>query len=55
MSPEELLNRIDEMIEKTGASSPGEIGKVIGPLMKELAGKVDGNEVKKLILQKLGG
>ena len=33
------------VIEQTGASGPGDRGKVMGPLMKELRGKADGAAV----------
>ena len=50
---ETVERTIDEIIRSTGASSPNDLGKVMGRAMKELAGKVDGNEVRRLVLQKL--
>ncbi len=55
LSPEDVTRKVDEAIEKAGATKPADMGKVMGPLMKELAGQVDGNEVKRLVMQRLGG
>ena len=53
MSDEELTAVIKSIIEKTGASSIKDMGKVMGLASKELAGKADGKEiadnVKKLL------
>ena len=49
MGDEELTAVIKAIIEKTGATSIKEMGKVIGFASKELAGKADG----KLISEKV--
>ena len=49
MGDEELTEVIKAIIEKTGATSIKEMGKVIGLASKELAGKADG----KLISEKV--
>ncbi len=49
MGDEELTAVINAIIEKTGAASIKEMGKVIGLASKELAGKADG----KLISEKV--
>ncbi|MEI6139728.1 MAG: GatB/YqeY domain-containing protein [Mariniphaga sp.] len=49
MGDEELTEVIKAIIEKTGATSLKEMGKVIGLASKELAGKADG----KLISEKV--
>jgi uncharacterized protein YqeY len=49
MGDEELTTVIKAIIEKTGATSIKEMGKVIGMASKELAGKADG----KLISEKV--
>lgn len=53
MSDEELTAAVKGIIEKTGASSMKDMGKVMGAATKELAGKADGKEiaekVKKLL------
>ncbi len=45
MSDEELTAAVNEIIEKTGASSMKDMGKVMGVATKELAGKADGKEI----------
>lgn len=42
MNDEELTHAINEIIERTGASSMKDMGKVMGIATKELAGKADG-------------
>merc|ERR1712054_209776 len=46
LSPEEIEAIIDKIIESVGASSPKDMGKVMGPAMKELKGKADGKQVQ---------
>ncbi|MCG6187906.1 GatB/YqeY domain-containing protein [Maribellus maritimus] len=45
MSEEELTFVVKAIIEKTGASSMKDMGKVMGLASKELAGKADGKEI----------
>ncbi|RIH66591.1 GatB/YqeY domain-containing protein [Mariniphaga sediminis] len=45
LSGEELVNVIKAIIEKTGASSMKDMGKVMGLATKELAGKAEGADV----------
>ncbi len=54
MSDEELLNIIKVIIERVGAKSPADMGKVMGAAMKELAGKADGKEISAKVKQLLG-
>lgn len=49
----ELEAIVDELIAKTGASTPRDTGKVMGLLMKDYKGKVDGGQVQKLLKSKL--
>jgi len=55
MSQDELINVIKEIIAQTGATSPADMGKVMGAATKQLAGKADGKmiseTVKKLLIQ----
>ena len=46
---------IDEAISETGASGMGDIGKIMGPVMKKAAGRADGNLVRQIATRKLGG
>lgn len=54
MSEEELVNVIKVIIEKVGAKSAADIGKVMGAATKELAGKADGKEISAKVKQLLG-
>ncbi len=42
-------------IAQTGATSPREMGKVMGLVMKDHKGEADGNVVRKLVLEALQG
>jgi uncharacterized protein YqeY len=55
LSDAEIEAVIDELIAKTGASSPKDMGKVMGPAMKELKGRADGAKVQALVKSKLAG
>jgi uncharacterized protein YqeY len=54
MSEEELLKVIKGIIERVGAKSPADMGKVMGAATKELAGKADGKEISAKVKQLLG-
>lgn len=45
MSQEELENAVTAIIVKVGASSPADMGKVMGVASKELAGKAEGRAI----------
>jgi len=51
MSDEELNKIIESVISETDASEPGDIGKVMGVVMKKAQGQVDGNKVRELVSQ----
>ncbi|WP_457748544.1 GatB/YqeY domain-containing protein [Sulfurimonas sp.] len=53
LSDEELQNEIKAIVEKTGASSMKEIGKVMGIASKELAGRADGKRVSDAVKKAL--
>jgi hypothetical protein len=55
LTPEELARLVDEAVAASGASGPKELGKVMGRLMPQLKGRADGNEVRRLVLERLGG
>ncbi|MBS1261991.1 MAG: putative protein YqeY [Calditrichaeota bacterium] len=55
LSDDELLAAIDEIIADTGASSAKDLGKVMGPLMKRVAGRADGSHARELVMKRLGG
>lgn len=54
MSEEELVKIIKGIIEKVGAKSPADMGKVMGAATKELAGKADGKEISAKVKELLG-
>ena len=54
MSDEELLKILKVIIERVGAKSPADMGKVMGAATKELAGKADGKEISSKVKQLLG-
>src|SRR4030042_2332481 len=45
MSEEELANAVKTIIDREGAKTPADIGKVMSAAMKELAGKADGKKL----------
>lgn len=55
LSDAEVEAVIDGLIAKVGATSAKDMGKVMGPAMKELKGKADGAKVQTLVKAKLGG
>lgn len=54
MSEEELMKTLKSIIERVGAKSPADMGKVMGAATKELAGKADGKEISSKVKQLLG-
>ena len=54
MSEEELIAIIKEIIERIGAKSPSDMGRIMGIATKELAGKADGKEISAKVKQLLG-
>ena len=55
MSDEEIEAVIDDLIAKVGAASAKDMGKVMGPAMKELKGRADGAKVQSMVKAKLAG
>jgi uncharacterized protein YqeY len=55
LAPAELARLVDEAVATTGATGPKELGKVMGRLMPQVKGRADGNEVRRLVLERLGG
>ena len=45
MSEEELTKNLTEIIQQLGASSPSDMGKVMGVATKNMAGQADGKEI----------
>jgi uncharacterized protein len=55
LDPAELARLVDQAVVATGASGPKELGKVMGRVMPEVKGRADGNEVRRLVLERLQG
>ena len=55
LSGDELKALIAEIITQTGASSPADMGKVMGVATKQLAGKADGKAISALVKELLAG
>lgn len=53
LSEEELKDIISGIILETGASSPSDMGKVMGAANKQLAGKADGKMIAGIVKQLL--
>ena len=53
LSPAELKEIITKIIADTGASSPADIGKVMGAATKQLAGKADGKTISAIVKELL--
>jgi uncharacterized protein YqeY len=53
LSAEELKAIIAEIIAQTGASSPADMGKVMGAATKQLAGKADGKAISAIVKELL--
>lgn len=53
VSDSELESIIDEIIAASGAASLKDLGKVMGPAMKQLKGKADGKKIQALVKSKL--
>jgi uncharacterized protein len=53
LSAEELKSIIEKIIADTGASSPADMGKVMGVATKQLSGKAEGKAISTLVKELL--
>lgn len=53
MSEDEIRKMVIEQIEKTGATGPESMGKVMGPLAGKLKGKADGSLISSIVKEEL--
>ena len=53
LSAKEIQDFVTQAIEKTGATSMQDIGKVMGALMPQVKGKADGNLVNTIVKKQL--
>ena len=55
MSAEELKTELKQIIAEVGASSPADMGKVMGAASKKFAGKADGKTISAMVKEILAG
>ncbi|WP_236977458.1 GatB/YqeY domain-containing protein [Membranihabitans maritimus] len=53
LSEDKIAQIIDQIMEKTGASSMADMGKVMGMAQKELGGKADGKTIASIVKGRL--
>lgn len=53
MSEEEIRNEVAAVIQQVGATSPADMGKVMGVATKQLAGKADGKTISAIVKELL--
>ena len=53
MSQEELMQELKQVIAETGASSPADMGKVMGVASKKFAGRADGKTISAAVRELL--
>lgn len=53
LSPDEIKAELSTIIASVGASSPADMGKVMGVATKQLAGKADGKTISALVKELL--
>ena len=53
LSREEVVNLVEKAVEKVGATSPKDMGKVMQELKPETAGKCDGKLLSEIVREKL--
>lgn len=51
---DELERLVETAIAETGAAGPGDLGKVMGRVMKQVAGHADGRVVQRMVRERLG-
>jgi uncharacterized protein len=55
LSDDEVAALVDEAVAATGASTMGDMGKVMGFVMGRAKGRVDGAAVQAMVRERLGG
>ena len=55
MSPEELTAAIKAIMTQVGATTPADMGKVMGVATKQLAGKAEGRAISEMVKKLLSG
>jgi uncharacterized protein YqeY len=55
LTTEELKAKLEDIISRTGAKSPADMGKVMGIASKELAGQAEGKAISEVVKSLLAG
>ena len=55
LADDELAAIVDQTIAEMGAATPKDMGKVMGAVMKKVAGRANGTLVNRLVRSRLGG
>ncbi len=55
MSEAEIRAEVQAIIQSVGATGPADLGKVMGPASKAMAGKADGKIINQIVRELLGG
>ena len=55
LSTDDLIQRIDAVIQELGATSDKDLGRVMRVLMPAVQGRADGNTVNRLVRERLAG
>jgi uncharacterized protein YqeY len=55
LSHDEIVEAAREVVRETGASGPGDIGKVMPVVMERVRGRADGREVNQIVRELLAG
>ena len=55
LSADDLIQRIDAVIQELGATSEKDLGRVMRVLMPEVKGRTDGTTVNRLVRERLAG
>jgi hypothetical protein len=53
MSEDEVVEIIGAVVSEVGAEGPGDLGKVMRPVMERVAGRADGKRVNELVREQL--
>jgi hypothetical protein len=53
LSPEELMQRLEAVVQELGATSPKDLGRVMQVLMPAVKGRADGQIVNRLVRERL--
>ena len=53
LSDDEVAELARTVVAEVGASGPGDLGKVMGPLMQRVSGRADGGRVNALVRELL--